>query len=294
MTDIAERLENEGFIKDARTFRLYARFACEGVSLSSPTTLLKSYPAEKCLSGNIQAGSFKLPKNLELPNLAKKLTSGRLDSWAKILEGWRNEEVAAELSKNYPFEEKDFLDVAKIGYMYPDTYLFKVTSTAEEIAQKMRATFEEKFNPDLQQRATAQGLSLDEAVTLASLIERETRNDGDERGVVAGILLKRLREGWKLEVDATVQFALGYDEEEKTWWKKNLTDKDLQLDSPYNTRKFAGLPPGPICNPSISALEAVANPVETDYYFYLHDNDGKIHYARTLDEHNANKAKYLK
>jgi UPF0755 protein len=106
-------------------------------------------------------------------------------------------------------------------------------------------------------------------------------------------LLKRLREGWRLEVDATIQYALGYDEEGKTWWKKSLTGDDLAVISPYNTRTHGGLPPGSICNPGLAALKAVAQPTETEYYFYLHDKDGKAHYGRSLEEHNANKAKYL-
>lgn len=290
---IAERLKAEGLIKDVNAFRIYARFTCKGMSLTNPLSLLKTYPQESCLAGNIQAGSFKLAGDLELPKLAEKLTKGRLDSWTKILEGWRNEEIAQVLNKNYSIKEEDFLKIAEQGYMFPDTYLFKVNSTPAEIVEKMRTTFEEKFTAAMQEKALAQGLTQKEVITLASIIEREARSNGDEQAVVAGILLKRLRQGWKLEADATVQFALGYDKNEKTWWKKGLTAEDLQINSPYNTRRFGGLPPGPICNPGLAALQAVANPVASDYYFYLHDADGKIHYARTLAEHNANKAKYL-
>ena len=293
LVEIADRLLAEGLIKDTNAFRLYARFACDGVNFANPTTLLKKYPQEKCLSGNIQAGSFKLSTNMDISTLSEKLTKGRLDSWTKILEGWRNEEIAAVLKENYQIKEEDFMKVAEIGYMYPDTYLFKVNSTSQEIVAKLKETFNQKFTPELQEKAKAQGLTIEEAVTLASLIEREARNNGNERATVAGILLKRLREGWKLEVDATVQFALGYDKDGKTWWKKSLTVDDLAINSPYNTRRFAGLPPGPISNPSISSLRAVAEPIDSDYYFYLHDNDGVIHYGRTLSEHNANKAKYL-
>lgn len=293
MMAIAQRLQEEGLIKDANAFRVYARFACEGVNIYNPATLLKTYPQEDCLAGNIQAGSFKLSTNMELPDLAEKLTKGRLDSWTKILEGWRNEEIAAVLLKNYGIPEAEFLSIAEIGYMYPDTYLFKVNSTAAEVVEKLKTTFADKFTPELQQKATAQGLDLNEVLTLASIVERETRDNGNERAVVAGILLKRLREGWKVEADATVQYALGYQADEKTWWKKSLTAEDLQINSPYNTRRFAGLPPGPIANPSLSSLRAVAEPQESEYYFYLHDSDGRIHYARTLAEHNTNKSLYL-
>lgn len=293
LVDIAQRLQSEGLIKNVTVFRLYSRFSCQGVNIYNPLTFLKPYPQKDCLAGNIQAGSFKLSPNMSLPTLAEKLTKGRLDSWTKILEGWRNEEIATVLTKNYPIKEEEFLKIAEIGYMYPDTYLFNVNSTAEQVVVKLKATFAAKFTPDLQQKALAQGLKLNEVVTLASIIERETGNNDIERATIAGILLKRLRQGWKLEVDATVQFALGYDENEKTWWKKGLTEQDLQINSPYNTRRFAGLPPGPISNPSISSLRAVALPVDSEYYFYLHDKNGKIYYARTLAEHNDNKSKYL-
>jgi UPF0755 protein len=93
--------------------------------------------------------------------------------------------------------------------------------------------------------------------------------------------------------DVTIQFALGYDSVTKTWWKKELLDQDLSIASPYNTRKVSGLPPGPICNPGLTALKAVAEPAKSDYYYFLYDKAGKVHFAKTLAEHNANKSKYL-
>ncbi len=289
---IANRLKQEGLIKDATIFRIYTRINCNGLTLTNPTTLLKKYPTSECLSGNIQAGSFKLSPKMDLETLAVSLTKGKLDSWIRIIEGLRNEEIAEKLEKQYPFKQEDFLKVAKIGYMFPDTYLFKLNSTVEEVATKMQTTLDQKFEQSIKGKVVAQGLTIDEGVILASIIERESR-DNTERPIIAGILLKRLREGWRLEVDATIQYALGYDEEEKTWWKKGLTDQDLKIDSPYNTRKYLGLPPTAISNPGLSALKSVASPVETEYYFYLHDSKGGVHFAKTLAEHNANKQKYL-
>ena len=132
-----------------------------------------------------------------------------------------------------------------------------------------------------------------EVLILASLVEKEARHDED-RQKVASIILKRLKNDIKLQIDATVQYALGYQSEEKTWWKKNLTQEDLDIDSPYNTYKNEGLPPGPIANPGLASIEAVINAdANTSYLYYISDKNGNMHYARTLEEHQANIDKYL-
>jgi len=133
-------------------------------------------------------------------------------------------------------------------------------------------------------------------VPIASLVERETRSEA-ERPVVAGILLKRLKAGWPLQVDAAVQYAVAgvncsrFDPACQ-WWP-SLTKEDLMINSPFNTYKFKGLPPAPIANPGLSSLEAAFSPEESDYWFYLHDGQGQIHYAKTLAEHQENIQKYL-
>jgi len=292
VSSISSRLQKEGLIKDAFAFRIFVRFSCRGFSFLNLTTWFREYPVKSCLAGNIQAGSFKLSPKMTLSEIAIGLTKGRLDSWVKIVEGMRVEEMAAIFAKNYKITEKDFLDISKEGYMFPDTYLFKVNSNATEIAQKMLSTFDLKVTPKIREKIKAQGLTLEEGIILASILERESRNT-EERFVVAGILYNRLRNGWKLEADATVQYALGYDDKEKTWWRKRLFEEDLKVDSPYNTRRYTGLPPAPICSPGLSAIKAIAEPAKTDYFFYLHDSKGEIHYAKTLEEHNQNKAKYL-
>ena len=130
-------------------------------------------------------------------------------------------------------------------------------------------------------------------IVLASIVERESKNT-DERPIIAGILLKRLEEGIPLAVDATIQYALGYQSNEKTWWKKDLTVQDLEVEGPFNTRRVVGLPPAPIANPGISAIKAVASPKQSSYYYYIHDKDGEAHFAKTIEEHNANVGKYLR
>ena len=134
------------------------------------------------------------------------------------------------------------------------------------------------------------GLNLNEAVTLASIIERETLTS-EERPIVAGIYFNRLNNDWPLQADATVQYAIGTN---RNWWPKNLTRADIEINSPYNTYKSQGLPIAPIASPGIVSLSAVVYPEDTDYMYYIHDSEGKIHYAETLSEHNANVAKYLR
>ena len=128
----------------------------------------------------------------------------------------------------------------------------------------------------------------------ASILERETLGDEEEVQTSAGILIKRWKSGWRLDVDDTVQYVLGYQENKGEWWKDRLTIEDLATDSPYNTYKNKGLPPAPISNPGLGSLLASVNyDKNTPYWFYLHDREGKVHYAATLAEHNANRAKYL-
>jgi len=154
-------------------------------------------------------------------------------------------------------------------------------------------TFNLKYSDEIKEKASKLGLTQKDVIILASLIEREALYDND-RQKVANVLLKRIEKGFPLEIDATVQYALGYQPKEKTWWKQHLTQKDLDTDSQYNTRKYAGMPPGPICSPGLASIEAVVNAnLNTPYLFYVSDMNGKLHYAITLEEHNENIKKYL-
>lgn len=145
----------------------------------------------------------------------------------------------------------------------------------------------------MREDAKMSGLTLDEVITLASIVEREGRT-ADDRPIIAGILLKRLKADWPLQADATLQYALGYQAREKTWWKKALTNDDKNFRSPYNTYLNPGLPPRPIANPGIESMKAVIYPKDTEYWYYLHDPTGAVHYAATIEEHNANVKTYLR
>ncbi len=242
---------------------------------------------------NLQAGDFRLNRSMDTKTIALELTHGMLDVWVTTLEGWRVEEIAAKLNKELDIPESEFIKVAREGYMFPDTYLVPRDATVGAVAILFRSTFDEKIDAPLRNDAKKTGLSLDGVITLASIVEREGRSEED-RPVIAGILLKRFKADWPLQADATLQYALGYQTEEKTWWKKNLFDEDKKIDSIYNTYLHTGLPPRPISNPGLSSIRAVIYPKETDYWYYLHDPEGRAHYARTLEEHNQNSATYLR
>ncbi len=171
-------------------------------------------------------------------------------------------------------------------------------SSTEDLVGVIKKTFDEKVGQELREQSAGTALSFQDVVILASIIEREVRSDMD-RPKVAGILIKRLKNGRPLEADATVQYAVANvscgrgNLDCDAWWPKQLTRSDLDLDNPYNTRKNRGLPPGPICSPSLSSLEAVINYEESSYWFYLSDEEGDTHYSETLDEHQEKVLKYL-
>jgi len=251
--------------------------------------LVKKLGIEK----KIQAGDFRLSPAMNAETIAKILTKGTLDIWVTIIEGLRKEEIAQIINQNFSIPESEFLKYAKEGYLFPDTYLIPKDATAEAIINILTKNFYRRFDENLRQKAKNKGLTEEEVLTIASLVEREAKYN-DDRKIVASIILKRLKNDWPLQVDATIQYALGYQPQERSWWKKNLSKKDLEIDSPYNTYKNKGLPPTPICNPGLASIKAVIDADEnTPYWYYLSDKNGKMHYAKTLEEHNENIKKYL-
>lgn len=241
----------------------------------------------------IQAGEFKLSPDMTANEVAKNLTHGTLDIRVTLIEGTRKEEMAQVISKNFNITEVEFIKAANEGYIFPDTYDFPRVATTETILLKINETFKNKFDQKLHEMAKNKGLTEKQVLILASLVEREARQSST-RQKVASIILKRYLADWPLDLDATVQYALGYQVNEKSWWKKDLTNEDKKIDSSYNTYKNKGLPPGPICNPSLSSIEAVINADEnTPYWYYLTDKNGVMHYSVTLEEHQNNVNKYL-
>ena len=170
--------------------------------------------------------------------------------------------------------------------MYPDTYRFRADSSTEAIIARFLDNFSKKISSKY---SDLSGRELYKTLILASIVEKEERND-DNRPVVAGILLKRVNEKMFLGADATICYPYGVLYRECT---PAFIVEHLEDDTPYNTRKHIGLPPTPITSPTFSSFQAAKNPEATSYYYYLHDNDGVIHYGTTLQEHNRNKAQYL-
>jgi UPF0755 protein len=251
------------------------------------------------MSQNLQAGDFHLSPSMNMFDIAQNLTHGTLDIWVTIPEGLRREEIATILSQGFleqglAFSQKDFVSKTSNleGYLFPDTYLIPKTAVVEEVINILTVNFEQKFsslNIDT-------SLTKEQTVILASLIEREAKYDKD-RKLVAGILLKRLKKGWPLQVDAALQYVKGSTDctvemIDCNWWS-SVSPQDLKAESFYNTYELQGLPPAPICNPGLASLKAAANPQNSEYWFYLSDPSGNTYYSVTNKEHNEKIEKYL-
>ena len=241
------------------------------------------------IANKIQAGSFLLSPSQSPKEIALSLTTGRLDQWITIPEGFRNEQIAEILEKNLDISSSEFLSSAKgmQGKLFPDTYLIPLYSTAQEIVKIFSRNYLKKIEP-LRSAIEKNDLTEDQILTPASLVERETLSDS-EKPIVAGILLKRFQNDWPLQVDATIQYILG----DKSEWWPIPTVSDRKIKSPYNTYLNLGLPPTPIANPGLASIKAVLHPATTEFWFYLHDKGGNIHYAKTIEQHQQNIQKYI-
>lgn len=268
ISSIAKRLKQENLIRSDKAFAFYIK--------------------QEGLSEKIQSGTFKLSPSMRAKDIARILIQNPEDVWVTLIEGWRKEEMAEKLSEQLTVNSEQFKKVAKEGYMFPDTYLFPKDYSIEQIAKILRDNFEKKYTPELRAKIKSLGLSEAQGVILASIVEREGRSQ-EVRRMIASILLKRLKIGMGLNADATIQYALGYQPQEKSWWKRHLSRDDLKINSPYNSYIHSGLPPTPIANSSLSSLKAVADAdPSTPYLYYYHDSKGDSHYGKTLDEHNTN------
>ncbi|MFZ5883211.1 MAG: endolytic transglycosylase MltG [Chloroflexota bacterium] len=283
---IANNLEALGFIRDADAFRAYLIYSG--------------------LDTSIQAGEYKLSAAMSPIEIAHELQDATsAEVRFVVLPGWRMEELAASLSTSglsiapgdffnavaNPPRGYDFLDDAHSaeGFLFPDSYIFPRTLTADELVRELVRHFALRLTPDLELAWQNQGLTVYEAVTLASIVQREAVRT-EEAPLIASVYLNRLRIGMKLDADPTVQYALGYNAIQGTWWTNPLSAADLQFDSPFNTYIYAGLPPAPISNPGMDALNAVAYPAETPYYFFRAkcDGSGYHNFAETFEEHLQN------
>lgn len=247
----------------------------------------------------IKSGGYTVSKAMNAKQLAQTLTDEPSHAWVTVPEGLRKEQIARRLADALGWtkeEEENFVTFDtrttsenKEGSFFPDTYLFSKKETGSEIANRMFARFEETFFPFYEKFLKA-NIRYDTGLKLASILEREAAGSSDNR-LIAGILWNRLEIGMRLEIDATVQYAVG--SEERGWWPK-ITREDIERDSPYNTYRVQGLPPHPISNPGLEAIDAVLNPEETDCLFYLHDPQRAIHCATTFEEHKQNIEEFLR
>ncbi len=272
VTSIAEHLKQEGLIRSPLAFKVALKLSGVGVK--------------------IEAGDFKLSPSMSIKDLMSALQNGATDKWVTLLEGWRLEQVADELNRQLTIDKGQFLKVAREGYMFPDTYLFNKEASAETIASTLENTFDQRYDEELKAKVRARGLTEQQGVILASIVEREARSD-EVRTKVASILLKRFKIGMALNADATVQYAKDSQALKMgnlaKFWQPVTTDDYKEIVSPYNTYLNAGLPPTPICNPGLSSIKAVASAdPSTPYLFYYHDSQGNSYYAKTLEEHNQN------
>jgi UPF0755 protein len=269
--EIANNLKAAGLIRDPIVFFLYTRL--------------------NGLDKQLQAGDFRLNPSMNTNDIANGLTHGTLDIWTTIPEGLRAEEVAAILKDKVPSYEDSWRAVldANEGYLFPDTYLIPRDADVNTIVAMMKNNFQAKYDSVKDTKTTI--LTDAQTVIIASIIEREAVF-AEDRPLVASVLINRLNLGMPLGSDPTVMYALGYQPSEKTWWKKDLTADDLLINSPYNTRKDAGLPPTAISNPGLSSIKAALAPSKTDYLFFFSDKQGHLHFATTMAGHNANIQKY--
>ncbi len=286
------------------------------VGLVSDSELFLNYLHYFDLDSRLEAGDFLLDPTWPLPELAAALTDARArEITLRFIEGWRLEEMADSLrqlqpanidadefqaiaQRQTPFDlsRYDFLsslppDASLEGFLFPDTYRIPLDADAAYLVDLMLTNFGERVTPEMRQAYGTQGLSLREAVTLASIVQREAVI-ADERPLIAGVFLNRLRTDTLLQADPTVQYALGYQPDSQTWWKTPLFLDDLQFDSPYNSYVYSGLPPGPIASPSLSSLQAVANPTASDFIFFVASCDGMAPgshvFSVTYEEHLVN------
>ncbi len=263
---------------------------------------------------DIHTGTFTFNRGMTGREILRLLTSLPTDDRqvkVKILEGSRNTDIAAQLEKAGVISAADFLAAAGTkdsrlvvtdkaygflaskpasvdleGFLFPDTYYFFKHSSASAVLRKFLDNFDLKYTPAMRQATTAQGRTIFQEVTMGSILEAELQTDVD-RALAADIFWRRLEAGMGLNADTTILYAL----DRKTG---SVTSADLQVDSPYNTYTHRGLPAGPIGNPGLSALRAAITPKANDYWYYLTASDGHTVYAKTLEEHNRNKMKYLR
>jgi peptidoglycan lytic transglycosylase G len=280
---IGERLVGAGVVRDVLTYRVAIWISGQARSLKAgeyrfaePMTPLDIIG--KIARGDVYAINVTFPEGLTVAEMAKIFESHGLGVASAFRDSAKDAGLVRALAPEATSLE---------GYLFPDTYQLSRRTDAARLARLMVDRFERTITPEIRTAAVADGLTIHQVVTLASLIEKETARS-EERPIVAAVFQNRLRAGIPLQCDPTVIYAL----ERVGKYTGNLRRNDLEFDSPYNTYRYRGLPPGPIASPSKSSLESAVHPASVDYLYFVSRNDGTHEFARTLAEHNRNVQKY--
>jgi UPF0755 protein len=248
----------------------------------------------------VKAGEYEVPQNASALGVLALVTSGRVVQHPLVFrEGHSVAELARQLEAERLASAEDILRTARDrvflaglgieadsieGYLFPDTYQFVRGMKAEDLLSRMVVRMRERLTPDLRAQMSGRELTVHEALTLASIIEREAV-DPDEMGLISAVFWNRLRRDMPLQADPTVQYAVGKE-------RQRLTREDLQVDSPYNTYRRLGLPPGPIGSPGLAAIRAVLSPAPVDFLYFVAVDERRHHFSTTLEDHNAAVARY--
>jgi UPF0755 protein len=276
---MGKRLADMGVIRSEASFRLAVWMRSAGRRLQAgeyrfDRPMTTAAVVDKIARGDVYVRAITFREGLNIREMASLFESGGFGTAADFIAAARNAALVSDIDP----ASRDLE-----GYLFPDTYTLQRRTTAEELVERMVTRFRKSWTPELQQKALARGLTVRQLVTLASLVEKET-GKAEERPIVAGVYSNRLRIGMGLQCDPTVIYALmlagRYD--------GNIRRDNLQIDSPYNTYRYAGLPPGPIAAPGEASLIAAASPADVPYLYFVSRNDGTHVFATTLDEHNRN------
>ena len=275
-SEIADQLAEKNIISSSLKFRIVSR--------------LRDY------DDKMKPGTYVFSENMEDEEVFEKILNGeKFVVTFTIPEGFGVKEIANRLYDLDIVDKKDFLDEAKNfqpydymkkqknvfysaeGFLFPDTYTIETDYSVEEILNLMAKNFDERLSEEMRKKAEEKNLTIYELITLASIVEKEVKFDED-RAIVAQVFFKRLQLNMPLQTDATLQYLMDTP-------KEDVSIEDTKIDSPYNTYQHAGLPPGPIANPGLESIEAVLNPADTNYLYFVADRDGHNHYSDTYEEH---------
>jgi UPF0755 protein len=280
---IGERLVAAGVIRDLTTYRTALWMSKQGRRLKAgeyrfDRAMTPFEIIDTIARGDVYVISVTFPEGLTIAEMARIFESHGLGPAASFVRAAKDPA---------PIHDRDPAATDLEGYLFPETYALPRRTDAAKLVRTMVARFDKVFTPELRQAATARNLTVRQAVTLASIVEKETAK-ADERRLVAAVYITRLRIGMPLQCDPTVIFALA----KAGRYDGNIHKDDLSFESPYNTYRHPGLPPGPIASPGRASLEAAVHPADADFLYFVSRNDGSHEFARTLEEHNRYVQKY--